>query len=174
MICWFLLVNSCWFLDSFGIVIPTLQCRGLVRCTRAGVRSPSTRRFWTEVSLPTSLPSSSTVITVSVGLHWTDAKRKVPPTSYFLRRSPDSVHRQSAELPCCASVRRTYSFTVRAHLKYGQRSLVVLVIVYCLPSVTHSAPCMCALKVSGSRPSCLSLTPLFLAELLFQEIPRAP
>ena len=70
-----------------------------------------------------SLPSSSTVITVSAGLHWTDAKRKVPPTSYFLRGSPDSVHRQSAELPCCASVRRTYSFTVRAHLKYGQRSL---------------------------------------------------
>ena len=52
---------------------------------------------------PTSLPSASTVFTVSAWFHSTDAKHRVPPISYFLRRSSDSVHRQSAELPCCAS-----------------------------------------------------------------------
>ena len=38
---------------------------------------------------------------------------------------------------------------------------MVLVVVFCLPNVTPSAPCRRALKVSGSRPSCLRLTSLF-------------
>ena len=38
---------------------------------------------------------------------------------------------------------------------------VVLVVVCCLPNVTPSAPCRRAVKVSRSRPSCLSSTSLF-------------
>ena len=137
--------------------------RGAICCCWLS-RQPQARSGQTVGEVrPTSLPSSSTVVTISAGLRWTDAKRKVPPTSYFLRRSPDSVHRQSAELPCCASYLQFYC---SGSLEVWPTLSVVLVIVYCLPSVTHSAPCRCALKVSGSRPSCLRLTPLFLAELV--------
>ena len=38
---------------------------------------------------------------------------------------------------------------------------VVLVVVFCLPNVTPSAPCRRVLQVSRSRPSCLRSTSLF-------------
>ena len=90
---------------------PTVRIEGTREPRRRGAicrcglsRQPQVRSGQTVGEVrPTSLPSSSTVVTVSAGLHWTDAKHRVPPTSYFLRRSPDSLHRQSADLPCCAS-----------------------------------------------------------------------
>ena len=54
----------------------------------------------------------------------------------------------------------SFSFT-SATLEVWPTLSVVLVVVFCLPNVTPSAPCRRALKVSGSRPSCLRLTSLF-------------
>ena len=70
--------------------------RGAICCCGLS-RQPQARSGQTVGEVrPMSLPSSSTVVTVSAGLHWTDAKHKVPPTSF----SPQTVPGFSSSTKC--------------------------------------------------------------------------
>ena len=154
--------------ENPGVVAPSCCC-GLSRKPQA--RSGQT----VEEVRPTSLPSSSTVVTVRAGLHFNDwclvvtvqTTVEVPqllgvpveiPQVQFLDKFDTPVTHASV---VCSSTRWSMSLLCCAMgvLQVQSVSLSVdLVVVCCLQYVLPSGPCRRAVKVSRSRSSCPSLT----------------